>query len=87
MGLSKEYEGYSYRELRELVALGVEIYEEGEATPTKVVLDEYGQVSYIPVLIEDIKKWREWRLEESQRNVCHPQDGTDCVTPFDKYLY
>lgn len=82
MKISKEYEGYSYRELRDLVALGVEIYEEEGGSPTKVVPDEYGQVSYIPVSLEDIKQWREEWLEEND-----PQDGTDCVTPFDKYLY
>lgn len=36
----------------------------------------------VSVLVEDIDKWRiEW-LEAND-----PQDGTDCVTPFDHYLY
>lgn len=48
----------------------------------KIVSDEYGQVSYIPVSLEDIKQWREEWLEEND-----PKDGTDCVTPYDKYLY
>ena len=37
---------------------------------------------YVPVKIKDLKMWREEWLEEND-----PKDGTDCVTPFDKYLY
>lgn len=37
---------------------------------------------YVQVKIKDLKMWREEWLEEND-----PKDGTDCVTPFDKYLY
>ena len=35
-----------------------------------------------PVRYDDLVKWREEWLAEND-----PQDGTDCVTPFDAYLY
>lgn len=36
----------------------------------------------LPVLVSDIVRWRRDWLEEND-----PRDGTDCVTPFDHYLY
>lgn len=42
-----------------------------EAEPTRV-----------KVAIKDLKAWREEWLAEND-----PNDGTDCVTPFDHYLY
>ena len=38
--------------------------------------------SFVQVSIDDIKAWRNAWLEEND-----PQDGTDCITPFDSYLY
>lgn len=40
------------------------------------------EVLDVPVKVSDLKAWRSEWLEEND-----PQDGTDCVTPFDKYLY
>lgn len=37
---------------------------------------------YVGVSLRDIKAWRNEWLEAND-----PVDGTDCVTPFDKYLY
>ena len=42
----------------------------------------YGEVVDVPVKILDLKAWRDEWLEEND-----PMDGSDCVTPFDKYLY
>lgn len=40
------------------------------------------QQEAVVVSVADIKTWRaEWM------DANDPQDGTDCVTPFDKYLY
>lgn len=43
---------------------------------------EYGEVVDVPVKILDLKAWRDEWLEENDL-----MDGSDCVTPFDKYLY
>ena len=34
------------------------------------------------VSLQDLKEWRQAWLTEND-----PGDGTDCITPFDKYLY
>ncbi|MNQ50647.1 hypothetical protein D3C85_646030 [compost metagenome] len=36
----------------------------------------------VAVSVEDLEAWRDEWLTEND-----PEDGTDCVTPFDKYLY
>jgi hypothetical protein len=41
-----------------------------------------GQQDAVVVSVADINTWRAEWLDAND-----PQDGTDCVTPFDKYLY
>ncbi|SFY07866.1 hypothetical protein [Azotobacter vinelandii] len=36
----------------------------------------------VTVSLQDLKEWRQAWLDEND-----PPDGTDCVTPFDHYLY
>lgn len=59
---------------------------EWQSTPPepidKTVSGKFGKVMYVTILKGDIEQWREEWLEEND-----PKDGTDCVTPFDKYLY
>lgn len=78
--LKREFEGSSYRELKELAMLGENIYE--YISPDKLFPEDYGQIPSVSISLEDIKSWREEWLDEND-----PEDGTDCVTPFDKYLY
>jgi len=61
----------------------VEWQDDGSLT---VVIDYWPQPAepngYVGVSLRDIKVWRNEWLEDND-----PEDGTDCVTPFDKYLY